>query len=223
MLGFGTIGQFAIGQVGAGAAEFIGPDKWLVQFTNPVRFKLGLNAAQQQALTFYPTPIVSFGWFGALAEPVRQPARSPAALSHFQSFHPAPSPFVATGWFNHLSEPVRQKIGLRANLHPFGAQDTNFTPNPAKFLQGWFGWLSEPKRFLKGLTPPYQVAHTAPPRLLPTPSVTVTISAKEINLDAPLMAINVVRSNPAGTPVASAKVSIIEIGTILGATSVIES
>lgn len=218
MLGHGTIGQFAIGQVGAGNTEFIGPDKWFIAFSEPVRFRQGLAATQQQTLSFQPFPIVSFSWYSNLSEPVRVKPRNPAALSPYLFFQPAPSPFVATGWYNWLSEPVRFPKGLRAHLQQSETQAPQFIPAPATLIEGWFNWLSEPKRFLKGLGAPYQIYFTANPRVLPNPNVTVNINMIELDTDLFQVAINVVKSN---TPV-SARVSITEIGNGLSPTAVIE-
>lgn len=255
MLGFGTIGQFAIGQVGAGQVEIITPDKWFVALSEPVRVKQGLQAPNQAAHFFNVNPFVSFSWFGNLSEPVRRKPINPASLPQLFFMQPAPSPFVATGWFNWLSEPVRIKSGLRPEQQQFLAyqantitvtpfawfswlsepvrikaglkaylqkvetQDTRWIPAPATLIEGWFNWLSEPKRFQKGLGAPYQLDYASHPRVLPPPNVTATINTIEINGDIPLIAVNVVKSNPPAT----ANVSIVEIGNGLSATSVIES
>ena len=51
MLGLGTIGQFAIGQVSAGTPEIITEDKWNYQWSEPsVKIKKGLASADQQFL-----------------------------------------------------------------------------------------------------------------------------------------------------------------------------
>lgn len=58
---------------------------------------------------------------------------------------------MLTSWFSPLSEPVRVKKGLRANLHPFQAQDTSLNPTSSSFLDGWFSPLSEPVRTKPGI------------------------------------------------------------------------
>lgn len=218
MLGFGAIGQFAIGEVGTATAEFIGPDKWMMALSEPVRFKQGLAATRQQVLAFFPTPLVSFSWFGALTEPVRLKPRNPAALYPYFFMQPAPSPFVATGWYMPLSEPKRFPRGLPVQLQREFTRDAVWIPSPATLVEGWFNWLSEPKRFPRGLAAHQQQAYTQHPRVLPPANVTVIVHAIEINSDIVSIAVNVVKSNPA----VSARVSLVEIGNGLSATSVIE-
>lgn len=192
---------------------------WFNWLGEPVRIKPGLRAASQSYTVLLPFPVVSFSWFGALSEPKRDKPINPAAYRPNLWMQMAPSPFVATGWYNWFSEPVRIKPGLKYYLQRADTQDTKFIPEPATLIEGWFNWYSEPKRFPKGLGPSYQMAYTSHPRVLPNPNVTVTINAREINGDVPLIAVNVVRSNP---PV-SARVSIVEIGNGLSPTAVIES
>jgi len=171
MLGFGATGQFAIGQVGtAGGSEFIGPDKWFIALSEPVRFKIGLSAVEQQTLALFPNPIVSFGWFGNLSEPVRIKPRNPAALSPYLFFQPAPSPFVATGWYNWLSEPIRLKPGL-------GVQDQSFffyQANPTTVTPfAWYASLSEPVRQKIGLKAFLQQFETQAPQFIPAPATLI--------------------------------------------------
>lgn len=172
MLGFGATGQFAIGQVGIGAAENITPDKWYIALSEPVRFRQGLRAGQQQFSALSdPFPFVSFSWFEELSKPpvLTKPGLRPSQ-QQFLAFHPAPSPFVATGWFAPLSEPVRKKPGLPPARQPFFTIDTAVIP--ISKLTAWFSALSEPVRFKIGLKPWLQQFFTGPPRLLPNPAIT---------------------------------------------------
>ena len=181
MLGFGAIGQFAIGEVGTAAgAEFIGPDKFMRALSEPVRFKKGLRAAQQQFSSLPdPFPFVSFSWFEELSKPsvLRKKALRPSQQQFF-AFQPAPSPFVATGWFEALSEPVRKKPGLRPALQQFFTTDPTVIP-VSKFLNGWFSPLSEPVRQKPGLKASRQQFLASPSRLLPTPTIFGVLNALE--------------------------------------------
>src|SRR5262249_16070481 len=71
MFGFGTIGQFAIGQAADTAAEVITLDKWFVPFSVPIRFPARLQASEQQFSAFNPQPFVPFNWFYPFTEPAR--------------------------------------------------------------------------------------------------------------------------------------------------------
>ena len=133
MLGFGPIGQFAIGEVGA-SAETVLLDKWFQRLSEPVRFLPGLRpAAQQFAALADPFPFVSFGWFESLSEPVRALPRSPAALSQFAAFNA--QPFVPFGWFEELTIPaVRTLPGLKPALQQFEARPPQLRPTPTTFV-----------------------------------------------------------------------------------------
>lgn len=181
MLGHGATGQFAIGEVGASAgAEFIGPDKWLQAFRDPVRFKRGLRASQQQFSSLPdPFPFVSFSWFEELSKPsVLKKNGLRSSQQQFLAFQPAPSPFVATGWFAPLSEPVRKKPGLRPTLQQFFTTDPTVIP-VSTFLNGWFSPLSEPVRQKQGLKASLQQFLASPSRLLPTPTLFGVLNALE--------------------------------------------
>jgi len=221
MLGFGTIGQFTIGEAGTGSAETISADKWFVPLSEPVRFKPGVSAARQQFDTLKDGfPFVSFSWFEDLSKPpiVAKPQLK-AAQQQFLAFYPTPSPFVATGWFEPLAEPVRFKPGLPPSRQPFIARDDGFIPGPATLLQGWFTLLGEPVRFRQGLSARFQQDLGYYPRILPNPNVTGILNPTETDLDEYTIVVNVLKSNPPATAV----VSITEIGTGFSATSVIES
>lgn len=218
MLGFGAIGQFAIGEAGNFTAETITADKWYMALSEPVRVKPALKAGLHQYTSLNPLPLVSFSWFEGLSEPVRIKPINPAALRQDFFMQPAPSPFVATGWYNWLSEPVRLPNGLKFYLQREFTRDAVWIPSPATLIDGWYTWLSEPKRFPRGLATQLQQDLAYHPRILPPSNVTVIVHALEINSDAAAIAVNVVTSNPA----VSAKASLIEIGNGFSATSVIE-
>lgn len=219
MLGHGAIGQFAIGQVGAGSVEFISADKWFDPFSEPVRFKPSLATGLHQ---FYaspdPLPRVTFSWFGPLTYPIKLTLSGlPATQQQFFTIHPAPSPFVAYGWRQWLSEPVRLKPGLSVTLQPAFTSDSRWILELPQFYR-WFNWLSEPVRFKQGLSVTLQQTLAYHPRILPKPNVTATLSAFELNNDAATLAIYVIQSQPA----VSAKVSIVETGGGTSATSIWE-
>ena len=167
MLGFGAIGQFAIGEVEtsvAGGAEFIGPDKYMVALSEPVRRLLGVETSAMPVFAMLPLPVVSFSWFAPMSEPTRKLPRSPAVLAPFFSFQPAPSPCVATGWFEPLSEPVRFLPGLKPAATPYFAyQDEPVTVTPFS----WFSLLSEPVRKLPRLNAAQQQFFASDPTVIP--------------------------------------------------------
>lgn len=221
MLGYGTLGQLPLGGRPFGTAS-ITSISWFAPLSTPVRYRRDPKAnvaVTNQFFAFNPSPLVSFAWFAGLSTPVRKKPFSPAASYPNFFYQPSPSPFVATGWYMPLSTPVRKKPGLTAALHPAFTTATGFIPGSATFLQGWYMPLSTPVRFKPGIAASRQQAYAAPARLLPTPNVTVTMSAFEVNTDEALIAVRVFPYNPP----ASAAVSIVEIGTDGSATSVWES
>jgi len=203
MLGFGATGQFAIGQVdtgGAAGAEFIGPDKYMQRLGEPVRARPRSPAAMSPFFFMDPQPFVSFSWFDGLAEPVRRRPRSPAAMApvHFMQ----PTPVVSFSWFDALAEPVRRRPALKAGENP----SFFWQPTPSPFAaSGWFSALSEPVRFKIGLKPWLQQFFTAPPRLLPNPTLFGTLSALETK-DVFLAGAS------AFNPAASAEIGIVDTG-----------
>lgn len=177
MPGFGAIGEFAIGELSGAAAavEVITVDKWFHELSIPsVRTKAGLAAALQMAFVAPAIPTVSFGWFESLSEPSvkTKPGLRP---SQQMSFTTSPQPLVSFSWFGALSEPlVKAKAGLRPS------QQMAATGSLQPFVSfAYFRPLSEPVRFKPGLRASLQMAFTAPPRLLPTPTITGTLNAIE--------------------------------------------
>lgn len=157
-------------------------------------------------------------WHQPWSEPsVKTKRGTHASRQPFIAFCPLPVIALPT-WFMPLSIPQKlTKPGLPVNKHPFWFQ-TQQVPGSATLLQGWYNWYSEPVRLKKGLRGHLHPSWTGPNRLLPTPTVTVTMAATEINADQALMAIRVF---PYNAP-ASATVSIVEIGDDGSATSVAE-
>lgn len=175
MLGYGALGQLALGQTRSVSPTAIAIG-WFGPLSEPVRKKRGEPASAQQFFTFNPRPVVSFSWFGSLSEPVRPKRCSPAALSPYFFMHPAPSPFVASGWFAPLSDPVRAKRRSPAALSPF----LSWQPAPSPFVPtGWYANLSDPVRQKIGLKAALQLAYAGPARLMPNPQTTGVMSAIE--------------------------------------------
>ena len=83
-------------------------------------------------------PQISFGYFNALAEPVRSRV---FPTSQQQAFATSPFPFVNFSYFNWLSEPTR-RVPIAEHKYEFYG---NFTP-AATFNVFWYNWLSEPVR-----------------------------------------------------------------------------
>jgi len=134
MLGFGTIGQFAIGEFTAGSSPPIFADRWFVSFSEPVRVKLGLPAGDQQSFTIYPLPLVSFAWFEELSRP--QKLNKQGLLTPLQQYEVQDTVFIPAskklleGWYNWLGEPVRLKLGLPTSEQQFLAYYPQLIPKP---------------------------------------------------------------------------------------------
>jgi hypothetical protein len=119
-----------------------------------------------------------------------------------------PIPGFESAWHEPWSLPTPPLRGLQSYLQSAFTIDP-FVPSEFKF--GFFNWWSEPVRERLGLRVVYQLDYTSPPRPLPTPDVTVVISATEINNDVALFGVNVYDS-PGPTPGnAGAAVTIIEV------------
>jgi hypothetical protein len=193
---------------------------WFGALSDPVRIPPINPAALRQDffMQMAPSPFVATGWFNWLSEPVRLKPGLRPELQPFISYQADPTTVTPFAWFAALSEPVRLPNGIKSYLQQVTVQDTNFIPSVSTLVKFWFSPLSEPRRFPKGLGVQFQPDYTAHPRILPKPNVTVNINTIEINSDTATIAVNVVKSNPPAT----AKVSIIEIGSGLSATSVIE-
>lgn len=217
MLGFGATGQFAIGEVGAGTVEFIGPDKWLEAFSEPLRFRSGLGALEQQATANFPIQTI-ISWYDWLGEPVRLPRGIAPQLQQFSAYQTDILTVRPFAWYANLTEPIRLKIGLGPQLQQFFTIDAKAIRTGDTFLEGWYNTFSEPVRFKQGINSTLQQYFAYHPRLLPNPNVTAILRAVETNSDTAIWAINVIQSKPA----ASAKVSFMEIFGGQSATSVRE-
>jgi hypothetical protein len=219
LLGGDAVGRPSVGQITARATVNVPVLSDVTQEQPQLRGSL--DRARRVALiasgetrTIIPV-IPSYGWFAPLSIPTTRP-KLPARHQQVAAFWPFPA--IDVSWFNQLSIPQKlQKKGMDPKLQMTLALVVPL-PGAATLLQGWYNWYSEPVRFKKGIRANYQQSWIGPTRLLPTPNVTVTMSAVEVNSDEALMAIRVFPYNPP----ASATVSIVEIGDDGSATSVAE-
>ena len=106
MLGFGALGEFPLGggPFGATTATDV---PWFEPLSEPRRFLRVPTAAvavNNQSFAFNPLPIVSFGWFGLLSEPVRRKKLGlPGYEQQAVTFNP--QPFVSVS-YTHLTLPT---------------------------------------------------------------------------------------------------------------------
>lgn len=131
--------------------------------------------------------------YPALQQPVLTPAQiTPVSVSAFYA------PFGLPVWSRKM----------HASRVPYLFLDPFPRQNPIPY---WYYAWSEPVRERVGLRSIYQLSFVSPPRVLPTPDVTVVINATETNNDVALFGV-VVYDNPGPTPGnAGAAVTIIEL------------
>lgn len=194
---------------------------WLYPWSEPVRqsIKPALAIALAASGAFAPVPFngimpgpIESTYHQGWSEPVRVKPALQTGIQQTLAFHP--TPIVPNDWRQWLSEPIRLKPGLIAALQRFEAIDAQIPPNVNTTLQG-YNWWSEPVRDKPGLKAHYQQFLAYHPRMLPTPDVTATMAAIEVNNDEFLGAINVYDSGGSGGS-AGAKVSVVEISAITG-------
>lgn len=164
--------------------ESVTEDRWHRPWSEPVRFKI----SGQLAIALMASGLFSFPqsagenitvdkWFASWREPVRFKGvfRGMPTGEQAAGF-PSPQPFVSFGWFDKLNEPiVKQKAGLRTGSQSF------HTGSPLPFVSfSWFRPQTElPPKPKIGLAARFQQFLAAPPRLLPTPTITGTLNAIE--------------------------------------------
>jgi len=135
MLGYGTIGQFTIGQVAAASGELVAESKWHQPWSEPlIKIKVGLRTGSQQFLAMQPLlPLLNRWWLTQLSEPVRI---KPAVLPGLQQFYTGDTeviPFnkdLRRGWFASFRDPVRFKPGLSVALQQFFFANPRLIPKP---------------------------------------------------------------------------------------------
>lgn len=169
--------------------------KWFQPFSEPVRFridpkrKVTIDSWLYRLVPAAPFQETIFEdkWHYSWSEPVRFKRIHTSQIVSGLTWDPQPIPFQ--WWYTPLSEPVRIKPGLKVALQRFNTQDTDFIPKPQTFM-AWFSWLTEPVRLKKGLRAHYHYPYFAPPRALPTPNITMTLSVTE-SQDTALFGIDV--------------------------------
>lgn len=207
--------------------EEVTESRWHQPWSEPKRFKAGLLTGDQPFSGFLnPQPVVfeTIPWFATLSEPVRFKVGLGSYLQRAFTEDTADTlqPRSVPSWYAPLSEPKRFPKGLEAYLQDYGPVKETVQPEPNRLIQ-WFTWLSDPVREPIGLKSWLQQTLAYPPRLLPTPDITGTMAATEVNSDVALIGINVYGSGGSGATIASAKVSITEGPDALAATSLRES
>lgn len=130
------------------AAEVVYEDKWHLAWSEPVRQRSGLRADKQQFLAFHSNPIVSFGWYGWLSDPVRQ-RRLPAAQQQFYASGYASDSNTLLDGYAPWSEPVRTRY-LRTAQQQTLAWPENASAEVIYEDKWHFPW-SEPVRQKLGL------------------------------------------------------------------------
>jgi len=162
------------------------------------------------------TAFTASQWIYPWSEPVRFNVIHVSQIVSGLTWNPQQPLPPTSPWFANLSEPVRLPIGLRPWYQQFECNDAIPNPEPEHFADAWIPSFTLPVWFLPGLRAWYQQALFQPPRMLPTPNVSVTLAATETNADVFLAGVDVAESGSASTP-AGASVTITEIPAIDGA------
>ena len=168
MLGFGAVGQFAVGDVG-GQPSFLSQP--LSEPRNPTNFRKAAIALIASGLfaPVVPSPApVQFpsGWSQPPAQIRQVQYQAYAGVVALEGER-----VYADKWFNPLSEPVRLKLGLRAGLQRYLV-----APNANPIVSfSWYENLSDPVRIKRWLAVANQQFFTTSPFSLTQPE-TVTES-----------------------------------------------
>jgi hypothetical protein len=167
--------------------ETITEDKWHFAWSEPVRTKPRLPEAEQQFLALYAKPIVSFGFYGWLSEPVKQ---KPGLRTELQQTTTADTTVIPTSrmpnWLYPWSEPVRQKPGLRAGLQQVTTTPPTY-PILSRLIQ-WFKPFDEPVREKRGFRAWLQQFYTVDTKPIAA-QVQLVLNATETNKDVALFGI----------------------------------
>lgn len=129
-------------------------------------------------------------WIYPWSEPVRFRVIHESLIASGGTLNPD-QPFPPATWFAELNQPVQLPRRLHAALNPFMGPFVIQPPGSATLIQGWFMELAEPVWPKPGLGARYQQSFAYHPRLLPTPTVTATMSAVEINSDDATFGVNI--------------------------------
>jgi hypothetical protein len=147
MLGIGSPGELALGEIPASAAaEPTFESKYHQGWSEPVRERIarGLaialiaSGATVPPIAPFPEAVHEAKYHQPWVEPVRARPALPAVEQHVFAFDPGPftSPL---DWLRWLAEPIRVKPGLGAAAQPFEAR-----PAWPDIKVSWFAWWSEP-------------------------------------------------------------------------------
>lgn len=147
---------------------------WLIQFSEPQRFKSGLRASLQQAFTTdpysltQPETVTEDRWHQPWSERLRRntlPTSQQQVLAFVDWTIAADRPT----WFAALSEPKRFRAALLVADQPCYQAE----PEPEELdLTAWLAPFGEPKRFPRALAAPLQLAFAIDPYALTQPEVT---------------------------------------------------
>lgn len=163
-------------------AETTAEDKWGFPWATPVRFKLEPRAA----IALMASGAFQSNWLPTIFE---------------------------GSWHYPWSQPVKEPLRLSTpNQRFFFAEPFSLTGNDTTIEAKWHYAWPEPIRlsYRQSIRLGSQQAYTGPDRILPTPDVTATMSAFEINSDIFLGAINVYDSGGTTSSNQGARVSITE-------------
>jgi len=164
-------------------------------------------------------PLLESTWHQPWSEPVRFriSPRLKVVLSASGLFAPVLNPgtqiiqFFESRWHYPWSEPVRVRLRLRAGANLFSSLPSPVVPNPGNQVQGWYQELRNPVWPKKGLGSKLQQTTAHPPRLLPTPNITVIMQAVETNADVADFRFSVHDDLPPAADLTAVNVAITEI------------
>jgi hypothetical protein len=170
------------------AFEVITEDKWHQPWTIPVRIKPRLPEGEQQSFAFYTNPVITFGYYGWLSEPVRL---KKGLRTDLQQTTTADTTVIPTSkipnWLYPWSEPVRQKPGLKAGLQQATAPTAPIYPILSRLIQ-WFKPFDEPVREKRGFKAWLQTFFTAGTKPIAA-QVSIVLDATETNKDVALFGV----------------------------------
>ena len=168
MLGFGALGQFALGEVDEGVTETVQYGKWKVEFSEPRRFPRGLGPQYHQTQAFqineFPETVTESRWHQPFSEP--QHLKAKAQRPELRTVLHQTSAFVdwnigadkEATWHQPFSEPKRFPRRTLPGANQFFA----FQPTPIIDIS-WQVPFSEPRRFPRGLAAYEHQSYAAEP------------------------------------------------------------
>lgn len=116
-------------------AEQVMESKWHAPWSEPVRQKINPALARALATSgqvYPPAPVVPFGYYRPLSEPVRLPKglKAPYQREFFTDNLPLPSPGTLVRWLLPFGVPVWPKKGIGAALQPAYVGPPRAIPTP---------------------------------------------------------------------------------------------